>query len=125
MFARPCMSRSIAAYSHSSGRVRAQLLDYSGSTLRRGCGGGITPRNEAGDGMAEGKSTELTRYVTEGEVLYRAGDLRITITMSAACVEAAKRVHEQIAQLRQRLHGVASRRIVLPSDERATIIDQD
>lgn len=73
--------------------------------------------------MTGDESTELTRYVTEGELLYRPGDIRITITLSAACIEAGKRAAAQIEQLRKRTHG-GVRRIVLPSDRQATIIDQ-
>ena len=41
--------------------------------------------------MASDESTELVRFVTEGEVLYRPGDLRITITLSDACIAAGQR----------------------------------
>ena len=74
--------------------------------------------------MASDESTELVRFVTEGEVLYRPGDLRITITLSDACIAAGQRAAEQIVQLRTRMHGT-TRRIVLPSDRRATVVDQD
>lgn len=69
--------------------------------------------------------TELTRYVTKGDVLYPVGDIRITITLSAACIEAGKRATEQIARLKERMHGQAVRRLELPSDRKATIIDQE
>lgn len=73
--------------------------------------------------MANDKpTTGLARYVTEGELLTPPGQLVISINLDPGGALAAQLAY---LRLRMREHNTAVRRIVLPSDRQATIIDQE